>query len=276
MNTMRKGSHEIGNREHITYSDFNVEGNSKSYNYVVRMSNAWLSYDGKTYVLKGINACVKRETTYVIVGPSGSGKSTLLKLINGMLYPSMGLVRVLDTNPDHRNKSFRRLSSRIGYIPQNLGLVKNSSVLENVLIGALPRLGKLRSIIGFPKHEINKSISALEMVGLSGKERRKAYMLSGGERRRVAIARALVQEPEILLADEIVSELDHSTAIDIMELIMKTRRRLRTTAIMIHHDIELALDYADVVIMLRDGNKIDEVRADEIQPEEVLARLRSK
>jgi phosphonate transport system ATP-binding protein len=256
--------------------DLNVENNSKSYNVIVRICDAWLSYDGKAYVLNGINICVRRKMNYVIVGPSGSGKSTLLKLINGMVVPSKGLVQVLDTCPNHLDKSFKHLSSKIGYIPQSLGLVKNSSVLENVLIGALPRLGQLKSIIvGFPEYEINKAISALEMVGLSGKERRKAYMLSGGEKRRVAIARALVQEPEILLADEIVSELDHSTAIGIMELIMKTGRRLKTTSIMIHHDIELALDYADVIIMLKDGNKIGEARTDEIKQEEVLAKLGS-
>lgn len=65
MNGVKKGNHKSGNREHINNLDFNVERNSESYKYVVRMSNAWFSYDGKAYVLKGINACVKREMKYV-------------------------------------------------------------------------------------------------------------------------------------------------------------------------------------------------------------------
>jgi len=245
-------------------------------NNIISIQDAWLSYDGKTYVLKRINISMKRENNYVIIGPSGSGKSTLLKLINGMILPSRGIVQVFRTRTttNHRDKSFKPLRSKIGYIPQSLGLVKNRSVLENVLIGALPRLNRITSLIGFPETEIDKAISALEMVGLSGKERRKAYMLSGGEKRRVAIARALVQEPEILLADEIVSELDHSTATDIMDLVMQTKKRLKITSVMIHHDIELALDCADVVVILKDGCKIDEVRADQVKPEEVLTRIR--
>lgn len=241
---------------------------------IIRTQDTWLSYDGKAYVLKGINISIKKESNYVIIGRSGSGKSTLLKLINGMLLPSRGIVRVFGITTNH-DELFKPLRSNIGYIPQNLGLVKNISVLENVLIGALPRLNRIKSLIGFPESEIEKALSAIEMVGLAGKDRRKAYMLSGGEKRRVAIARTLVQEPAILLADEIVSELDHSTAIDTMNLIKETKKRMKVTSVMIHHDIDLALAYADVVLILKDGRKIDEVRADEIKPEEVLAELRS-
>ena len=102
----------------------------------------------------------------------------------------------------------------IGYIPQSLGLIKNVTVLENVLIGALPRLGTEFNL--FSKNSLKMKSKKLKkfikQVGLTGKEDRKAYMLSGGEKRRVAIARALMQHPTILLADEIVSELDHVTA----------------------------------------------------------------
>lgn len=264
------------NGKHINDNNYleldNVNNTNNS--HIISIHDVWFSYDGKTYALKGINISIKRENNYVIVGSSGSGKSTLLKLINGMLLPSRGIVQVFGATINHHDKLVRSLRSKIGYIPQNLGLVKNVSVLENVLIGALPRLNRITSLVGFPENEVDKAISALEMVGLSGKERRKAYMLSGGEKRRVAIARALVQEPEILLADEIVSELDHSTATDIIDLVMKTKKRSKITSIMIHHDIELALDCADVVVMLKDGGKIDEVRADQVKAEEVVSMIR--
>ncbi|MGY5141688.1 MAG: ATP-binding cassette domain-containing protein [Nitrosopumilus sp.] len=145
-------------------------------------------------------------------------------------------------------------------MPQNLGLIKNSTVLQNVLIGALPRLNKIQSLFNkFPEDEINEAKKIISQVGLSGKENRKAYMLSGGEKRRVAIARALMQKPHILLADEIVSELDHVTSREIMDLVADAQKRMNLTAVMVHHDMQLALEYANRVAVIKEGNKILEI-----------------
>ncbi len=84
-------------------------------------------------------------------------------------------------------------------------------------------------------------------------------MLSGGEKRRVAIARALMQKPTILLADEIVSELDQVTAKEIMNLIADAQKRMNLTAIMVHHDMQLALEYANRVAVIKEGHKILEI-----------------
>ncbi len=148
----------------------------------------------------------------------------------------------------------------IGYIPQSLGLIKNITVLENILIGALPRLNKIQSLFKrFPEHEIQEAKRILKLVALSGKENRKVYMLSGGEKRRVAIARALMQKPTILLADEIVSELDYVTAHEIMDLVADAQKKMNLTAIMVHHDMQLALEYANRVAVIKEGQKILEI-----------------
>jgi len=84
-------------------------------------------------------------------------------------------------------------------------------------------------------------------------------MLSGGEKRRVAIARALVQKPEIILADEIVSELDHVTAREIMDVLAEAQATMKLTAIMVHHDLQLALEYADRVAVIKEGEKVLEI-----------------
>jgi phosphonate transport system ATP-binding protein len=161
------------------------------------------------------------------------------------------------------NKQFRKKMSKIGYIPQSLGLVKNISVLENVLIGALPRIGKLNSFLkNFPEHEIDDAKKIIKLVGLKGKENRKTYMLSGGEKRRVAIARALMQKPDLLLADEIVSELDQVTTKEIMDLIADAQKRLNLTAVMVHHDMKIALEYANRVAVIKEGQKILEIGID--------------
>jgi len=230
---------------------------------LIQMNDVWASYDAKNYSLKEITLSIERGTNYAIVGQSGSGKSTLLKLINGMMNPSKGQIKVDYQTPNMNKKQFRKKMSKIGYIPQSLGLVKNISVLENVLIGALPRIGKLNSFLkNFPEHEIEEAKKIIKLVGLKGKENRKTYMLSGGEKRRVAIARALMQKPVLLLADEIVSELDQVTAKEIMDLIADAQERLNLTAVMVHHDMKLALEYANRVAVIKEGQKILEIGID--------------
>ncbi len=227
---------------------------------IIQMNNVWTSYDSKNFVLEGINLSIDRGTNYAIIGQSGSGKSTLLKLMNGMMIPSKGTIKIDYVSPDMNNKKFKNMMHTIGYIPQSLGLVKNISVLENTLLGALPRLSKIQSLFKkFPEHEIKEAKRILNLVGLSGKEDRKIYMLSGGEKRRVAIARALMQKPTILLADEIVSELDNVTAHEIMDLITDAQKRTNLTAIMVHHDMKLALEYANRVAVIKKGQKILEL-----------------
>jgi len=227
---------------------------------IIQMNDVWASYDSKNYSMRGIKLSIDRGTNYAIVGASGSGKSTLVKLLNGMMRPSRGTVKVDYQTPDVNSKKFRKTLHRIGYIPQNLGLVKNLSVKENVLIGALPRLGRAQSFFkSFPRGELDEADGILGLVGLSDKAERKAYMLSGGEKRRVAIARALMQKPDILLADEIVSELDHVTAREIMDLVADAQKSTGLTAIMVHHDMRLALEYANRVAVIQDGDKVLEI-----------------
>ena len=231
-----------------------------STNKIIQMNDVSTSYDSKNFALEGINLSIDRGTNYAIVGQSGSGKSTLLKLMNGMMIPSKGTIKIDYVTPNMNDKKFKKMMHTIGYIPQSLGLVKNITVLENVLLGALPRLNKIQSLLNkFPEHEKKEAMKIISQVGLSGKENRKAYMLSGGEKRRVAIARALMQKPTILLADEIVSELDHVTSREIMDLINDAQKRMNLTAIMVHHDIQLALEYANRVAVIKEGQKILEI-----------------
>jgi ABC-type phosphate/phosphonate transport system ATPase subunit len=111
---------------------------------IIQMNDVWTSYDSKSFALEGVNMSIDRGTNYAIVGQSGSGKSTLLKLMNGMMIPSKGTIKIDYITPNMNDTKFKKMMHTIGYIPQNLGLVKNSTVLENILIGALPRLGKVQ------------------------------------------------------------------------------------------------------------------------------------
>ncbi|MEA2044590.1 MAG: ATP-binding cassette domain-containing protein, partial [Thermoproteota archaeon] len=140
---------------------------------IVQMNDISASYDSKNYVLKDIKMSIDRGTNYAIVGQSGSGKSTLLRLINGMMNPSSGKIMVDYQIPNISDKKFKGFMHKIGYIPQNLGLIKNSTVLENILIGALPRVSGFNSFFKkFSDLEIDNAKKILKQVGLQGKAER--------------------------------------------------------------------------------------------------------
>lgn len=236
---------------------------------IINLDNVWASYDGRGYVLKDMSASIKGGINFVIIGPSGSGKTTLLKIINGLVRPSKGQVRVFGVEAGD-NGHFKSLTPKIGYIPQNLGLVKNMSVMDNVLMGSLHRVGNFRSLLkSFPDKELKSAEEATKLVGLEDKRDRKVYMLSGGEKRRVAIARAFVQKPSILLADEIVSELDFVKSREIMDVIHNVKQRMGITMVMVHHDLEIALDYADIIAVMKEGVKIAEFKPDKLDKDSV-------
>jgi phosphonate transport system ATP-binding protein len=235
-----------------------------------------MAYNRTEYLLKDLSLSIHKGENYFIIGSSGSGKSTILKLMNGTLNPFKGVVTVFGEKPNLKNKKFKRKMRKIGYMPQNLGLVKNISVLENVLLGSLPSMNIWRSLLKMFTHgDIESAKNALEMVGLEGKESRKAHMLSGGEKRRVIIARTLTQKPDIILADEIVSELDHTTAEEIMTLMMNTRKRLGMTTVMVHHDIGITMEYADRVMVMRKGEKIGDFNVEETSEMKLLEALKN-
>ncbi len=208
---------------------------------IVQLNDVSASYDSKNYVLKNIKMSINRGTNYAIVGQSGSGKSTLLRLINGMMNPSEGKIMVDYKVPNTSDKKFKQFMHKIGYIPQNLGLIKNSTVLENILIGALPRVSGLNSFFKkFSDSEIDNAKKILKQVGLQGKDARKIYMLSGGEKRRVAIARAMVVEPDCLLADEPTGNLDAKNAKDVLELILELNENSSSSLVIVTHDQDIA------------------------------------
>ncbi|MBI4302128.1 MAG: ATP-binding cassette domain-containing protein [Chloroflexi bacterium] len=229
----------------------------------INLEDVWVGYGRRgSYTLRGIDLSVPPGGSLTIIGPSGSGKTTLLRVILGFLKPSRGKVKILGQELDEVN--FRALRTRIGYIPQQLGLVNNLTVLENALLGSLSRVSTWRSLLGaFPQREIDQALSSLECVGLAEKVARRVYELSGGERQRVAIARALVQTPDILLADEFLSDLDYVRAQEILQM-MKSIQRQGQTLVMVTHDLILASQWGERAIVMKDGLKVAEVSPDEL------------
>ena len=229
----------------------NKEYADDSIDEIILLNNIWASYNGES-VLKHISLSIPKKTIQIIIGPSGAGKTTLLKVINGLLLPKKGSVKIL--GKDIRGNNHSQLRRQIGYIQQNLGLVNSVTVRENVMMGALSRIGTLKSLFKvFPKEEINLVLHLIDVVGLSPKVDKKVFNLSGGEKRRVAIARAFMQKPKILLADEILSDIDFIKVKTITDKIRALKEEFGVTVVMVEHDLHVARNFGEKIMILREG-----------------------
>ena len=222
-------------------------------------------------VLREISFEAAAGEVLAILGTSGSGKTTLLKLCRGLLPLQAGSVAVLgETVVSGRGA----LDARIAYIPQQLGLVRALSVRQNILIGGLARRPVLGSLARLATPELAARAEAIAAsLGIAQKLGEKAYTLSGGERQRVAIARALLQGPQVLLADEFISQLDLHTTGEIMRFIRGVADD-GVAVIMTTHEQAIVREHADRAIVLRDGVKVVDVRTHAVPIDDITAALR--
>lgn len=201
--------------------------------------------------LKGIDLSFRKNEFVAILGPSGSGKTTLLNIVGGLDQYDSGEMTIngISTKKytDRDWDSYRNHS--IGFVFQSYNLIPHQSILKNVEL-ALTISGISR------KERRNRAKEALEKVGLGDQFHKRPNQMSGGQMQRVAIARALVNNPDILLADEPTGALDTETSKIIMDLLQEVAKdRL---VIMVTHNPELAKNYSNRIIKLRDGEVIDD------------------
>lgn len=237
----------------------------------LRVEGLWFAYREADWVLKDVCLSIPQGKITMLMGPSGSGKTTLLKLLAGILTPTRGQIAVLDQAIG--NQSQRALSSLIGYIPQQLGLVRNLTALENVLMGALGRCGNNGVLFGlFPKTEVERARAAIDLMGIADKTHEKVFHLSGGQRQRVAIARTLLQHPRVVVADEFVSDLDMALALEILSRIRRAAEQEQITFVMSMHRQGIVREFADHVVNLKEG-KIEAGFPPIVSPEPVYTEL---
>jgi len=183
-----------------------------------------------------------------VTGPNGSGKTTLLKCINGVLRPRMGSVLINEV--DLLQLDRKEVAKRIGVVPQGNGMFFPFTVLDVVLMGRTPHLGRLERETA---KDLEIAENAMRLTNTLHLADRFIDEISGGERQRVFIARALAQEPKILLLDEPTSHLDLCHQLEILELIRELAKNKGLTVIMVSHDLALASRYCDKLLLLSSG-----------------------
>ena len=202
---------------------------------------------GPQTVLDGVNLQIAKGEAVVIIGRSGCGKSVLLKHIVGLLQPDDGQVLIAGEDITHLNeRELIRVRQRFGMLFQGAALFDSMTVAENVAF-AFRRHRELTD------GEIAKRVAhALEMVELPGIEEKKPAELSGGMRKRVGLARAIVYQPEIVLYDEPTTGLDPIASDSIDQLIIRVRKELNVTSVVVTHDMRSARRVGSRILMLHD------------------------
>lgn len=211
------------------------------------VSKSYLQGETTVSVLNNINLSLPHGESMAIIGVSGSGKSSLLNLMGGLDRPSSGEIFIKGQSLQGMDdKAMARLRNReIGFVYQLHHLLMEFTALENVMMPLL--------IAGLTRQEAaNQSEVMLERVGLSHRLHHKPSALSGGERQRVAIARALINNPSCVLMDEPTGNLDVLTASRILDLIAELQQQLKTSFVVVTHDVSLAKRIGRVT-QLQDG-----------------------
>ena len=202
---------------------------------------------GDNLVIGGLDLMVAAGSFVSLLGASGCGKTTVLRLVAGLEAPDGGVVRIGDrvvfdgsgawVAPEHR---------RVGMVFQSYAVWPHMSVLDNVAyplrVRGTPRLQRRA-----------RSLEVLELVGLGGLENRKPSQLSGGQQQRVALARGLIMEPDVLLLDEPLSNLDAKLRIRMRKDIRRTQQDTGFTVLYVTHDQEEALEISDRIVIMEEG-----------------------
>jgi osmoprotectant transport system ATP-binding protein len=225
---------------------------------------AFVEYDGASVrtpagrlILDRLALSVAEGETLALIGRSGSGKTTALRLVNALVLPTTGAVRVAGRHTTEWDPI--RLRRRTGYVIQDIGLLPHLTVAGNA--GIVPELEGWES-----RRREARVEELLELVGLPSAEYAERYPheLSGGQRQRVGVARALAADPPLLLLDEPFAALDPITRRELQDAFRGLQRKLAKTAIFVTHDMREAARVADRLALLADGRLLASGTPDEL------------
>jgi len=213
---------------------------------MIRFDNVTKRFADGTEALQGVSVTIPTHKLTAIIGPSGCGKTTLMRMINRLEVPSEGAVYIDELPISERDEVELRRS--IGYVIQRIGLIPHMTIEENIAL--VPELLK------WDKEKVAVRVDELlDMVDLDPAVFKKRYPfeLSGGQQQRVGVSRALASDPNIILMDEPFSALDPISREQLQKELKKLQKKIKKTIVFVTHDMDEALDIADVIIIMRDG-----------------------
>ena len=211
----------------------------------IQVENLGFSYGPQAQILKNLSFEIPTGTFLSIAGPNGAGKTTLLNLLSGLLKPASGSIEI-DSEPT-TSYSVRQLAKKIAVVRQEFVPVFEFSAAQVVSMARTPYLGALAFETDADREAIAE---AFEMTDTARFADRPLGHLSGGERQRIFIARALAQQTPILLLDEPTSFLDMKHQVGIYDLLKKMQIEKQKTIVSVTHDINLAAQYSDMILLL--------------------------
>ncbi|HJM35069.1 MAG TPA: ABC transporter ATP-binding protein [Acidimicrobiales bacterium] len=221
---------------------------------------------GTTEVLRGVSLEVPKGGWTTVVGPNGSGKTTLLRTIAG-LQASQGLIQIDGHSLGAYSR--REIAKQIAIVPQQPVIPHGMKALDYVLLGRTSHLGFFETE---KRQDIEKARAALDELDVRFAESRTMGTLSGGEIQRVVVARALTQGSPVLLLDEPTTALDIGHQQEMLEAVDGLRRRLNLTVLATMHDLTLAGQYADALILLERGEVVASGTPQEVLTEEQITQ----
>ena len=219
---------------------------------MVEMNNVSMVYESSgTEALDNVSLSIRDGEFVFLVGPSGSGKTTLMKLITGEIRAKTGKVVVNDFDMRKiKRRKLPKVRRTLGVVFQDYRLIENMNVYDNVAFAM--------RVVGARRREIRERVPyVLDLVGLSGREKRMPDELSGGEQQRVAIARALVNNPRMIVADEPTGNLDPVRSLELMLLFEKISD-MGTTILVVTHEKELVNALSKRVITIEEGHVVSD------------------
>ncbi|ADB34180.1 ABC transporter related protein [Kribbella flavida DSM 17836] len=232
----------------------------------MHVENLTLAYGTDEPVVSGLTLEVPRGRMTAVVGPNGSGKSTLLRGMSRLLKPQSGQV-LLDGKDIHQLPA-RELARRLGVLPQGPVTPEGITAAELVSRGRHPHRGMFARLTAEDQQAIEDALDAVELAELRD---RPVDQLSGGQRQRVWIAMVLAQGTEHLLLDEPTTYLDLAHAVDVMNVVHAAAHSSGRTVITVLHDLTLAAQYADHLVVMGEGRIAAQGRPVDILSERLLA-----
>jgi len=227
-------------------------------NTLVKVEDVFGGYT-KESIIKEASFKISQGEFLGIIGPNGSGKSTLLKLMSRILFPQKG--KILFKDKDITKVKLKELCQEIAFVPQDTLINFSFLVWEIVLMGRIPHLKRLQLETKKDFLIAENSLSLTDALHLKDK---KIDELSAGERQRVIIAKTLTQEPILLFLDEPTSHLDIGHQIQILDLLRKLNQEKNLTVVIILHDLNLASEYCQRLILLNEGKVFKEGAPSEV------------